>query len=128
MQIQGKIDPRGDPHYKNSISCFTTIWSNYKINGLYKGFSVTMVRELIGITMYFTAYHYSGRKIFGDSNKNTDELEKHKIFVCGAIAGYAYWMVYPLDVIKSKIQSDSLSNPKFKSIQDCIRSTYNAGG
>ena len=47
----------------------------------------------------------------------------------GAIAGYVFWLFgFPIDLIKTKIQSDSFVNPKFKSILECIQQTYNAGG
>lgn len=47
----------------------------------------------------------------------------------GAIAGECYWLsVYPIDLCKTKIQSDSLSNPKYKGIVDVFRKTYRAEG
>ncbi|CAG9311089.1 unnamed protein product [Blepharisma stoltei] len=124
MQIQGKIDPRGDPLYKNSVDCFLTIFKKYGIFGIYKGFPITMLRELIGITMYFMGYQYSGRKLFGGDNANTNELKMWQIMICGGLAGYAYWVVYPIDVVKSKLQSDSYKNMRYKSTIECVKTIY----
>lgn len=49
----------------------------------------------------------------------------------GAAAGYALWAsVYPVDVIKSKIQTDSLdpSKAKYKGMIDCAVKTWRQGG
>lgn len=37
-------------------------------------------------------------------------------------------MVLPLDVIKSKIIADSLTNPVYKGPWDCVKKTYVEGG
>ncbi|CAG9311090.1 unnamed protein product [Blepharisma stoltei] len=128
MQVQGKIDPRGDPLYKNSIECFISIIKTYGIKGIYRGFSATMIRELMGNTLFFGGYQFCGRKIFGGEKLNADELGKLKIMACGAFAGYCYWAPYCIDVIKSKMQSDSFANPRYKSLLDCLKITYKTDG
>ena len=41
--------------------------------------------------------------------------------LAGGAAGFFFWfLTYPFDTIKSKIQSDSLEKPKYKGIIDCI--------
>mmetsp|Transcript_26283 Transcript_26283/g.25900 ORF Transcript_26283/g.25900 Transcript_26283/m.25900 type:complete len:128 (+) Transcript_26283:513-896(+) len=89
---------------------------------------MTMVRELIGMTMLFTIFQWSGRNIFGTTNVTTKELSIWKIMVCGGIAGYAYWIGFPFDVLKSKIQSDSYANPKYKNLRECVKLTYKEFG
>ena len=47
----------------------------------------------------------------------------------GALAGYVFWLFgFPFDLIKTKIQTDSFVNPRFKSISECVKQTYSAGG
>ncbi len=42
--------------------------------------------------------------------------------VGGGLAGMAYWgPVYPLDVIKSRMQVDDLKNPQYRGMMDCFR-------
>lgn len=52
----------------------------------------------------------------------------------GALAGYGLWLggAYPLDAIKSKIQTDGLPSQgdkrKYHGVLSCIRKTYAAQG
>ena len=49
----------------------------------------------------------------------------------GALSGYALWiMVYPLDVIKSKIQTDAFDpkSAKYKGVLDCFNKTFAGQG
>jgi solute carrier family 25 carnitine/acylcarnitine transporter 20/29 len=51
--------------------------------------------------------------------------------VAGALAGISGWLViYPLDVIKSRLQADALSPGlnKYASMTDCFRVSYRQGG
>ena len=41
-------------------------------------------------------------------------------FVAGPLAGIALWApVYPIDYVKTLIQSDSLAKPKYRGAMDC---------
>ncbi len=61
-----------------------------------KGFNVTLSREIIANSLYFGMYN---------------DLKKHtSIFNAGGIAGVASWLfTYPLDVIKSRVQSSDIT-------------------
>lgn len=58
------------------------------------------------------------------------EIPSWKIALYGGLAGEALWLSsYPLDVVKSKMQSDGFgSDQRFKSMRDCFRQTYRAEG
>jgi len=44
------------------------------------------------------------------------------VLLGGALAGNISWLaVYPFDVVKSKMQGDSLENPKYMGAIDCFR-------
>ena len=46
----------------------------------------------------------------------------------GGLAGIATWtLLYPVDLVKTKIQSDSLDNPKYKNGIDCFRQMLKEG-
>jgi solute carrier family 25 carnitine/acylcarnitine transporter 20/29 len=60
---------------------------------------------------------------------NKKEKKWYSPFVAGSFSGFIVgFLNYPFDVIKAKIQSDTLSNPKYKGIMDCIRKTTKAEG
>jgi solute carrier family 25 carnitine/acylcarnitine transporter 20/29 len=43
----------------------------------------------------------------------------------GALSGYTLWiMIYPIDVVKSKIQTDSFQQPKYNGALDCFRKVF----
>ena len=44
------------------------------------------------------------------------------LMIAGGLGGVAYWgPVYPADVIKSRMQVDSLINPQYRGMLDCFR-------
>ena len=48
---------------------------------------------------------------------------------CGGCAGVAFWaLIYPVDYVKTIIQSDSLTAPQYKGNLDCARIQYQTKG
>lgn len=57
------------------------------------GFGVTVMRESIGVPIYFNSYYYINDKI-------------NNSFISGGIAGILSWLIpYPIDTIKTRVQS-----------------------
>lgn len=76
--------------------------------GLYRGFSITLLRETQAYGVWFLTYEalidYIQKKR-GYSRR--EEIPTPELLFSGAVAGNALWLSsYPLDVIKSNIQSD----------------------
>ena len=36
--------------------------------------------------------------------------------------------MYPTDTVKSKMQADSLTNPRYTNFMDCVKQTFKEGG
>ena len=50
------------------------------------------------------------------------ELGTGQLMLAGGVAGAVYWLtVYPADIIKSKLQVDSVQRPAYKGTLDCAR-------
>lgn len=84
------------------------IWRQQGSRGLYRGLGVTVVRECQAYGVWFMSYEWllqtvvKQRGYLGRGDVTTPEL-----LLCGAAAGNALWLSsYPLDVIKSNVQSD----------------------
>ena len=51
------------------------------------------------------------------------------LVMSGGLGGIACWLtVYPLDTIKSALQTQSLSQPQYKGLWDCGRQLVKANG
>ena len=55
MQVQKK-GPLAQ--YKGSVDCMRQIFTKYGVNGLYKGFLITVYREFVLYGSYFAVYEF----------------------------------------------------------------------
>ncbi len=61
--------------------------------------------------------------------KSKKDLPIYVPFIAGGIGGTTYWMFnYPIDYVKTLMQSDNLSNMKYKSTIDTFRQEYAING
>jgi solute carrier family 25 carnitine/acylcarnitine transporter 20/29 len=73
---------------KRQMSYITNIYTNP-----FKGLQYVLAREVPATAIYFNSYYYY--------------KEKTPIMIAGGLAGMTTWsIVYPLDVIKTRMQSD----------------------
>eukprot|EP00359_Climacostomum_virens_P004538 CAMPEP_0204899784 /NCGR_PEP_ID=MMETSP1397-20131031/2056_1 /ASSEMBLY_ACC=CAM_ASM_000891 /TAXON_ID=49980 /ORGANISM="Climacostomum Climacostomum virens, Strain Stock W-24" /LENGTH=278 /DNA_ID=CAMNT_0052067783 /DNA_START=12 /DNA_END=845 /DNA_ORIENTATION=- len=121
-QVQGRVDPRGDPLYKSDWDCIVTVFKNHGLKGWYKGYVPTLVRDFFGFGTFFCSYEILVDQ-FKPPGGTSADLHPATLFCFGGIAGMIFWLLwYPLDAVKSRIQGDSLSNPRYPSMWNCITS------
>ncbi|KAL7951149.1 mitochondrial carrier domain-containing protein [Trichoderma barbatum] len=93
----------------SSWAIFKQIWQREGIRGLYYGGVVTALRDSIGYGFYFWTYELAHRHwptARENDNASSGRRDTSKILMCGGIAGIATWAsVFPLDVIKSRLQT-----------------------
>jgi len=113
-------------NYGGLIDCVRKITKDYGVKGAFQGMTATLLRNVPANATYFAAYEWAKRKLSkGRELKMTDTL------LAGSLAGIAYWGPnYPIDVIKSQIQTDSpnKSERKYKSILQTIKSIHSESG
>lgn len=69
-----------------------------KYNTLFKGFQATLMRESLSTGIYFSSYHYCKDAEYFSGSTN--------VLFSGGIAGMMSWLfTYPIDVVKTRIQS-----------------------
>lgn len=80
---------------------------------LMRGLGTTAIRESHGCGVYFLTYEaLVAHQIHKGISRS--EIPAWKLCSYGAISGTSLWlMVFPMDVIKSVMQTDNLDNPKF---------------
>ncbi|KAJ3228559.1 Mitochondrial carrier protein ymc2 [Chytriomyces hyalinus] len=130
LQIQARSNTPGS--YAGPIDFFKRVYSQHGIPGIYKGQLITFVREFGGYGIYFMTYEalMARQMRIQQTNKRSDVAGWMQC-VFGACSGYALWTVmYPVDAIKSKIQTDSFvaSERKYKGILDCVRKVFATDG
>lgn len=110
------------------------------IRGLYFGGVVTALRDSIGYGFYFWSYELSSQLMASRMNGRGMESagqEAAKILLCGGLAGVVTWAsVFPLDVIKTRVQTqvlgtgvliDGTQRRRFGAVE-ITRNAYREGG
>jgi solute carrier family 25 carnitine/acylcarnitine transporter 20/29 len=92
--------------YSGAYDCLSKITRKHGVSGVYKGYSTTCVRDMIFFSLYFGPYEITKQYLL---NKNVNST---LATVAGGVSsGVAAWTVtYPLDYLKTKIQTSSLRN------------------
>ncbi|KAH9813034.1 mitochondrial carrier domain-containing protein [Melampsora americana] len=96
---------------------------SHGVRGLYFGFSLHCLRDTIGTGLYFMGYDsmrlIAEQRLQKENQRSDVDLPPQRFilppalipFVCGSTCGVASWfLIYPLDLVKSRIQRDALAN------------------
>lgn len=101
--------------FNGPIDCGKKIYKASGIGGIYKGLIPTLVRESIGLGIYFATYEALINREMRLKYIERKDILSLNLCLYGGLSGYSMWFgVYPVDVIKSKLQTDSLDKPKYR--------------
>lgn len=135
MQAQIAAAPSGagasaSPAYKGTGDCARTIIRERGIlTGPLQGIGITIMRNVVGVTAYFYVYEYVRMLMAGD--KPVSSLSPMQVLLAGGMGGVGYWITcYPLDIVKTAIQCDSIYPEKrtYKGIMDAVSKLNAEGG
>lgn len=115
MQIQSK----NNIIYTNAIQGLSKIYSKNGFRGVMMGYNATLLRNAPSFGIYFSSYQYTY-----DSLQKYNINENIKYFLSGGLAGlYSWSLLYPFEVVKTRIQVDSIDkkNRKYQGIGDCFQ-------
>ncbi|KAK0176184.1 hypothetical protein PV328_000343 [Microctonus aethiopoides] len=91
------------------------------IAGLFRGLSSTIAREMPGYFFFFGSYEAT-RELLAKPGQNRDDIGWQKTMVAGAVGGTVLWLViFPADVVKSRIQVQNLRDPALQIMKDIVR-------
>lgn len=123
--IKIKLQNQRTQKFTGPIQCTRHLYQEGGVRSLFKGFNVTMLRNAPSYGVYFATYEVFKKKL----QMMTDMSLAISMFLAGGLGGVLSWVViYPIDVVKTKIQSDAIQRPQFKSIKDCFIKTYRESG
>lgn len=129
LQIQGQNPPPPGqkPKYSGGMDVVRQLYKEGGVRSVFRGSAMTLARDGPGSAAYFAAYEYIKRSLTPkDANGNvTGDLSMPAVLTAGGAAGVAMWIpVFPVDTIKSRLQSD----PGRPTIGGTIRAVYGNGG
>jgi solute carrier family 25 carnitine/acylcarnitine transporter 20/29 len=110
--IKCRAQIASSPNAASSWGITKEILRTEGIKGLYFGGVVTALRDSIGYGFYFWSYELSTRLMMSKMReRGSDSQEAAKVLLCGGLAGVVTWAsIFPLDVIKTRVQTQILSD------------------
>jgi hypothetical protein len=89
------------------FQCAYSIINKYGILGLYHGYNITLIGDSFGRGIYFAAYEISKKYLNENIPNGYFKNDRNIQIISAAFAGSFCWgVVYPVDVIKSRLQAD----------------------
>ncbi len=114
--------PEAGTDYRGSLDAAFKIARGHGLSRIYKGYLPTLGRDGLGYTVYFSYYKKAMEDV--PSGKRLSWSILH-----GGTAGLLFWLAtYPLDVVKSKMQNDSVSRPAIPTMRHAARAIFAQGG
>lgn len=133
IRLQAQSDVK--KQYFGPLDAAKKIYAHDGIRSIYRGFGPTLLRESQGTGAYFFTYESLLRWDMATHGRTREEIPAWKLCMFGAAAGYSMWLtVYPIDVIKSRLQTDGFGNGEgqgrrvYTSALDCFKKTLAEGG
>ncbi|KAH6833630.1 Mitochondrial substrate carrier family protein [Perilla frutescens var. hirtella] len=122
LQLQPKTNLNGP------LDVARTILRAEGWRGIYRGLTITVLRDAPAHGVYFWTYEYTREGLHPGCRKSGQE-SFGTMLLAGGLAGVASWICcYPLDVIKTRLQAQSLSMVKYDGIVDCFRRSVKEDG
>lgn len=91
------------------------------IQGLFRGLTATLVREMPGYFCFFGGYEVT-RSLLTPPGKTKDEIGLLRTIISGGVGGIALWIViFPADVVKSRIQVAGSTEPMLSLTKHIIK-------
>jgi len=102
--------PAPPAEYASTLDCAKQVLTRRGLSGVLQGIAPTIVRNMIGVGSYFVFYEITRRWFTNDYERQPTSME---VLVAGGAGGFAYWMLcYPVDVVKTMLQTDALDPAK----------------
>lgn len=127
IRIRLQTQPHGNARlYSGPWDCIKQVVQKSGYKGLFNGQNISIIREAQAYGCYFLTFEILMNKIVKKRRQKRAEVPVWLVGIAGAMSGMAFWLgSYPLDVVKSKLQSDGFGkDKKYQNAWDAIRATW----
>nr|XP_033809341.1 solute carrier family 25 member 47 [Geotrypetes seraphini] len=115
-----------EPKYHSSVHCLRTVVQEEGFLGLYRGCSALIFRDGPSFATYFLSYAILREWLAPAGQSKPETL---CVLLSGGFAGMLAWTVAtPMDVIKSRLQADGASRPKYRGVIHCLKTSVRQEG
>ncbi|KAI3759675.1 hypothetical protein L6452_07666 [Arctium lappa] len=127
LQLQTRV--QHDHAERGPVSVAKNILRTEGWRGIYRGLTITALRDAPSHGFYFWTYEFMREKLHPGCRKSGQE-SFDTMLVAGGLAGVASWVCcYPLDVVKTRLQAQTpTSLVKYNGIVDCFRKSVEKDG
>lgn len=103
--------------HRGPVSVAKSICKTEGVRGIYRGLTITMLRDAPAHGFYFWTYECMREQLHPGCRKSGQE-SMSTMLVAGGMAGVVSWVFsYPLDVLKTRLQAQTQS---YSGIVDCL--------
>uniref|UniRef100_A0ACD5VC52 Uncharacterized protein n=1 Tax=Avena sativa TaxID=4498 RepID=A0ACD5VC52_AVESA len=127
VKIRLQLEAAGRKH-RGPVDMARDIIRREGVRGVYRGLTVTALRDAPSHGVYFWTYEYARERLHPGCRR-TGQESLATMLVSGGLAGVASWVCcYPLDVVKSRLQAQTHANPRYRGVVDCFRKSVREEG
>ncbi|NXA41791.1 S2547 protein, partial [Eudromia elegans] len=118
--------PASKPKYRGSLHCLRVIAKEEGFGGLYKGCSALFCRDCSSSAIYFLTYSVLCNWLTPEGKNKPGFLV---VLLSGGFAGVLAWgLATPMDVLKSRLQTDESGQHKYRGLVHCARESVRQEG
>ncbi|KAI0212709.1 Solute carrier family 25 member 45 [Lamellibrachia satsuma] len=126
LQVQRESPEMFAHLYKGPTHCLRCIVRDNGVRGPFKALGLTAVRDCLSFAIFVSGYQYICDLL--TPNYEVNEPSTGVMLFAGGVVGMASWYIMPLDTIKTRMQADSFSEPRYHNWRCCAREIYSEGG
>lgn len=126
IRLQNQTGDRKKAIYRGSLDCIQKIYRAEGSRGLFRGLSVTLIRETPSYGAYFASYEIMTRLLLPEDADPSEPSPR--LLFAGGVAGVIGWLsTYPFDVVKTRLQSEG-GVQKYGGMINCFRAVAKQEG
>jgi solute carrier family 25 carnitine/acylcarnitine transporter 20/29 len=129
--LRSKADPTYKPPYTTVTECVKSTLKTSGVRGPFQGLGPTILRNTPANAVYLGSFEVMKKRLAEMKECQVSELSAPLVIGAGGFGGILYWLcIYPVDVIKSAMMTDSIipSERKYPNTLATAKKLWGEGG